>query len=823
MSEIEALGNSYIGRETLGKSAYPGRIILQPKPAVLSTRSVSTPINLHDKRTQHLEVEEKQKRVESVSEDLADVLLRICLQLDAIMERRANFYGGIFHMPPLFSELKMLKARVSLCLDYLSSGCRHSKPFKRSSVISGGRNAPILDDDSIKEDFSAMQVLHDPFFQLTPTIKDVVGRVFWQDMSSRGQSHGTFKYVTWKQFADAFERVYGQQPRSVMDRFQTALMQMEEDISALDLDEIDYCNESYEKSGEDMISTTRSGDYFTLNGLRKFCMYGNNNNSNSPSRKKRKSHVPKWIRKSIPCQIGDGQLDEDVCECCPKNTPQMEVEMEACFREYTNYSCNIRPSSFVVSMNIFSKFCTDFGGLFEGFIKVTDPGTHIECLGSVEDLSKEELYNLGMVEDSDVGDSSSNEVPENSVLLKPTIIKDLLGLKILQLSCGGQHAAVLLEGGEVFTWGKGGFGRLGHGDSKPSTSPRPVPISHHCVQVACGFAYTAVVTSCGQAYAWGAGENGRLGVGDEQDRNKPTRMLIRSKVRVKSVCAGSVHTCVLSSEGEVYSFGKHEYTGHGSSSDILVPRKLDAFEDNVAQLSVGPGGYHTIALTAETGKVFTWGHNRVGQLGFPISDQNAASGDGGYFVPKPTWVTAISNLKVAMVVAGWGHSAVVTDKGEVYTCGRNFQGQLGLGEPDFSTVNERGHPYQSRFRKVQGELSDARISQFACGGEHSIALSTSGQLYAFGKGHKGQLGLQTCETRYVPTRIRRFEEDRRQTLQVACGNNCTLVLRGRYQVPSLFDLCHQKVREERRKGGSPLPTLINSILSLQEDGITENL
>ena len=451
MSEIEALGNSYIGRETLGKSAYPGRIILQPKPAVLSTRSVSTPINLHDKRTQHLEVEEKQKRVESVSEDLADVLLRICLQLDAIMERRANFYGGIFHMPPLFSELKMLKARVSLCLDYLSSGCRHSKPFKRSSVISGGRNAPILDDDSIKEDFSAMQVLHDPFFQLTPTIKDVVGRVFWQDMSSRGQSHGTFKYVTWKQFADAFERVYGQQPRSVMDRFQTALMQMEEDISALDLDEIDNCNESYEKSGEDMISTTRSGDYFTLNGLRKFCMYGNNNNSNSPSRKKRKSHVPKWIRKSIPCQIGDGQLDEDVCECCPKNTPQMEVEMEACFREYTNYSCNIRPSSFVVSMNIFSKFCTDFGGLFEGFIKVTDPGTHIECLGSVEDLSKEELYNLGMVEDSDVGDSSSNEVPENSVLLKPTIIKDLLGLKILQLSCGGQHAAVLLEGGEVFT------------------------------------------------------------------------------------------------------------------------------------------------------------------------------------------------------------------------------------------------------------------------------------------------------------------------------------------------------------------------------------
>lgn len=51
------------------------------------------------------------------------------------------------------------------------------------------------------------------------------------------------------------------------------------------------------------------------------------------------------------------------------------------------------------------------------------------------------------------------------------------------------------------------------------------------------------------------------------------------------------------------------------------PRILsDCFEGKVIkQISVGPGGYHTIALTV-SGTVYTWGHNRVGQLGYSNSD-----------------------------------------------------------------------------------------------------------------------------------------------------------------------------------------------------------
>lgn len=73
--------------------------------------------------------------------------------------------------------------------------------------------------------------------------------------------------------------------------------------------------------------------------------------------------------------------------------------------------------------------------------------------------------------------------------------------------------------------------------------------------------------------------------------------------KVKEVYAGSVHSCVLTREGTVYSFGKHEYTGHGDWDDVLEPRLIPAFsggsEAIVRQISVGPGGYHTMALTCQ--------------------------------------------------------------------------------------------------------------------------------------------------------------------------------------------------------------------------------
>ena len=103
----------------------------------------------------------------------------------------------------------------------------------------------------------------------------------------------------------------------------------------------------------------------------------------------------------------------------------------------------------------------------------------------------------------------------------PALVEGLLGVAVAAVCCGGQHAAVLTAAGEVYTWGRGGFGRLGHGDAHSLKAPRLVRgalVGVVCAQVACGFAYTAAVSAQGALYTWGAGENGRLGLGDVDDR-----------------------------------------------------------------------------------------------------------------------------------------------------------------------------------------------------------------------------------------------------------------------------------------------------------------
>ncbi len=137
----------------------------------------------------------------------------------------------------------------------------------------------------------------------------------------------------------------------------------------------------------------------------------------------------------------------------------------------------------------------------------------------------------------------------------------------------------------MFSWGKGGFGRLGHGDTVSVEQPKQVMklSSVHIQQVACGFAYTAAVCSKGNLYTWGAGENGRLGVGGTENQVYPQRVTALAGHRVTQVFAGSVHTTALTDAGEIYSCGKHEYTGHGSNVDILYPTLLDAFKGKVSK------------------------------------------------------------------------------------------------------------------------------------------------------------------------------------------------------------------------------------------------
>ena len=89
------------------------------------------------------------------------------------------------------------------------------------------------------------------------------------------------------------------------------------------------------------------------------------------------------------------------------------------------------------------------------------------------------------------------------------------------------------------------------------------------------------------------------------------------------------------------------------------------------------------------------------------------------FIPTP--IPALSGKTVAAVACGDTHTLVATGDGELYSFGRNQNGQLGTGNTNDS------------LRPLQVEaLEGRRITGVACGAEHSVCCTSEGEVYSFG-------------------------------------------------------------------------------------------
>ena len=78
--------------------------------------------------------------------------------------------------------------------------------------------------------------------------------------------------------------------------------------------------------------------------------------------------------------------------------------------------------------------------------------------------------------------------------------------RVVSVSCGGLHTAAVLDDGALYTFGRGDYGPLGHGDRESQTSPKRVEVAEwgnrRVVSVSCGGGHTAAVLDDG-AYTFG--------------------------------------------------------------------------------------------------------------------------------------------------------------------------------------------------------------------------------------------------------------------------------------------------------------------------------
>jgi alpha-tubulin suppressor-like RCC1 family protein len=290
----------------------------------------------------------------------------------------------------------------------------------------------------------------------------------------------------------------------------------------------------------------------------------------------------------------------------------------------------------------------------------------------------------------------------------------------------------------IFVWGRNEWGQLGVGHTTDQISPIKLESldPHDIVNISCGYRHTLAVTRGGELWSWGRNEYGELGLGDSgkgNKREKPERVL-GSLVheRVSLVAAGEVlqgFSVAVTEDGRLFSWGDNSsgQLGHGDSLKRCSPSEIKFnFSEKIVQISAGYG--HAIALT-EQGNVWVWGLNNHGQLGVD-------GGRGNKTIPTKL---ELSEKIISVACGGW-FSGALSQSGELYLWGDNEDGQLGRGKDD------------SDPRSPQKITFSEKIVSFSCGGYHVLALTEKGNLFSWGRNDFGQTGQGVQEEAIIEPR-----------------------------------------------------------------------
>ena len=145
--------------------------------------------------------------------------------------------------------------------------------------------------------------------------------------------------------------------------------------------------------------------------------------------------------------------------------------------------------------------------------------------------------------------------------------------------------------------------------------------------------HSMALTIGGDVYTWGHGRSGRLGHGDESTHPVPTLIdFFHSKsIKIKVLSTAENHSLAVTTSGDVFSWGSDRYgqLGHNISDGgmSLLPRRIDYFK-KMNVLSVAAGTMHSLCRTDED-LIYSWGSNKHAQLGIRSNESTSLSNGSG--------------------------------------------------------------------------------------------------------------------------------------------------------------------------------------------------
>jgi alpha-tubulin suppressor-like RCC1 family protein len=318
------------------------------------------------------------------------------------------------------------------------------------------------------------------------------------------------------------------------------------------------------------------------------------------------------------------------------------------------------------------------------------------------------------------GYNNDGELGDGTTTARHTPVPVLgLGANVVAVAAGGRHSLALLNDGTVVSWGWNHWGQIG--DGMMINRPTPVTLTGlpAATAIAAGPADSAAIVG-GQLYAWGMNTYHQVGDGTTTMRKTPVPVQGTSGVFI-AVAQGGDHTLALTNTGVVWSWGLNGFGELGRTGGP-DPAPISGLPGIV---KIATYGSVSMALDS-TGHIWTWGWNYRGQLGRSCSS-------------SPCWYDStpgmIAGSGYKAVAVGEFHALAIKSDDTVVAWGLDTNGQLG----------DDGSALQQNSPVPVADLSD--VTSIAAGLSHSLALTSSGELDAWGANDEGQLGDGTTTSR----------------------------------------------------------------------------
>ncbi|KAJ5067659.1 hypothetical protein M0811_02847 [Anaeramoeba ignava] len=213
---------------------------------------------------------------------------------------------------------------------------------------------------------------------------------------------------------------------------------------------------------------------------------------------------------------------------------------------------------------------------------------------------------------------------------------------------------------------------------------------------------------------------------------------------VKYVICSARSIYLLTSNQNAYGIGSNKFGQLGLESETLKKtQKPILMMKNVSKIFSGNNA-DVVFLLNSNQQLFCCGYNFWGQLGL-----GTTNGDLSIF--KLTKIQNIPKGKIIDIQCGSLHSVMLIEdenrKRRLYSCGED--GYNGLGKVDEEEITyEFTEIFPSLF-----ENGNDNILDFSVGNEHTLILTSNGKMIGFGNNDSGQLGNGDIEYQRIPIQI----------------------------------------------------------------------